>query len=92
MSSLSVIHPEPRLILLNDPIAEVLKLLLSALKLWDLLDLLSLEVVPFSPSSLSCVLATTNLAMLQRQKGHDGEGKHKVVGFGLLWQQRANMQ
>lgn len=93
--SLSIMRPEPRPILLNDPIDKErpLKLLLPPLKFRDLWVLLSLElVILLSPSSMVFVLATTNREMLLRQKGHVSEGMHKVAGLGLLWQHRANVQ
>lgn len=96
----AAILPEPRPpIFPKDPIADKpLKLLLpSLLKFCDLLDFLSLEELtspmPWSASWSSWLLifATTSRAMVLRQKGQTGGVRHAVVGFGLLWQQRAKV-
>lgn len=90
-SLISLIRPDPRPpILPNDPMADKpLKLLLPSLKFIDLLDFLSFEGLSVM---LFLIWATTNWAMLLRQKGQTGAVKQAVVGSGLLWQHRANVQ
>lgn len=92
-SPLSAILPEPRpLNLLNEPMDDKpLKLLLPSLMRLDFLDFLSFNALSGSPTSF-LALATTNLAMLLRQKGQRGAVTEEVVGFGLLWQHNANVQ
>lgn len=87
MSLLSVISMFP-----NDPIAEdrSLKLLLPSVQFWVSLGILCIEALPCSSPSLALVM--TNFEMLLRQKGQAGDGKHKVVGVGLLWQHKARTQ
>lgn len=77
----------------NEPMADdkPLKLLLPSLKFHDFLAFLSFEGLSLSMSSFF-ILATTNWAILLRQKGHTGAVRHAVVGLGLLWQHRANVQ
>jgi hypothetical protein len=103
MSALSAIRPDPRPILLKDPIAlEIpLKLLLPppSLKLRDLffsLLTLSLGELGFSESSdimlqFNFGFATTNFEMVLRQKGQVGDMRQSVDGLGLLWQQRESV-
>lgn len=87
VSLLSVISMFP-----NEPIAEdrSLKLLLASMQFRVLLGFLCVEVSPCSSPSLA--LAMTSFEMLLRQKGQAGDGKHKVVGLGLLWQHKARTQ
>lgn len=73
--------------LTNDPIAEdrALKPLVPSLQFWVFLGFLCLEVFEvLSWVSASFSLMVVSLEMLPRQKGQVGDGKHKVVGFGLL--------
>lgn len=103
--SLSAIRLDPRPIFEKDPATaddSPLKLLLPpSLRLCDRRDRRRTscgdEAGPAAALSASksldavLALATSSREMLPRQNGQAGDGSVSVVGFGLLWQHRANV-
>lgn len=92
------IRPEPRPTILPIVLTadKPLKLLLPSLKFQDLLGFLSFgELTSCSCSALPCSVftsATTSWTMLLLQNGQTGTVGNAVMGLGLLWQHKANVQ